>query len=869
MMEQVVATDFYKEKPTEWLVIMPDLPTSIEQRHRLAMAHVMEMLPRQKNGFWHLGGSEMFYESMGTDPSKLRGNLLTSSDVSKEEVWKALKADVYAKEGVWDIEKSEIIPFNSFFRGGLRESDLLAPYGSPNATQPPSKAMNRAKVTAVASFGPMHFLENLAIRKDGSMLISVLSHKQLCYISPSMDPSSKPVVLHNFDQNVMGIVETEPDIFYIATCNLLTDHLSFLYLLDIRSFTLESIPKPVQVLQFPERARALNGSACLSPHVILVANSIANLIWHVDLDPTGADCPDINGIKFAAKFEHLYYTTAVQRRFSRVHVDKDTLEAAGELELVAGGMMVDDFLINEEAEVAYVTTHRENTIQLGAWGQQPGDQGKVTYFTSNGGMKRALPDGIMGAGRVRNSEEIYLKQVPRVSAIKFVIATPTRIPETSAQGSAIQTFNSFSKSGVPRPVMVLPTIGVEADVPPRNSPNPIAKLKSKFASPLKSKARAPNDTLSRTTPPLTLSITCAVVGGIRGARLEKYIFKSFEFLQQILGLTGGNVQYYPGATFRQFDSPSGDAAVNNPWFELLGCRIRRGKSVNDLLQSVRHFEDDGNYLLSGPVFPMVWTEQVGHTWTNGATRRYWTVRKDGRIGRTVAGRGAEKHLQSVYKREYDRLHAQERLQRNCIETGTQTFVATGPWIERTRWLETYLGARQDILLGLAEMPNLYRSTEEYMTGEGSQDGEGDAISSWQDEQRIAALMPIIDGMLDRCEETVQHTSRAVLCWLRSTKPQSCYPKPFTLVALPQSKRKYRRIFKRFFALLFRAYPLIDTEQETCDGESSVEEDNDSTADGEDDGDDDAESSEGEDDGDDEDAEDAAYDDEGSGGEDAH
>jgi hypothetical protein len=39
------------------------------------------------------------------------------------------------------------------------------------------------------------------------------------------------------------------------------------------------------------------------------------------------------------------------------------------------------------------------------------------------------------------------------------------------------------------------------------------------------------------------------------------------------------------------------------------------------------------------------------TWTNGATRRYWTVRKDGRIIRPVAGRVAEEHLQSVYKRE--------------------------------------------------------------------------------------------------------------------------------------------------------------------------------------------------------------------------
>lgn len=95
------------------------------------------------------------------------------------------------------------------------------------------------------------------------------------------------------------------------------------------------------------------------------------------------------------------------------------------------------------------------------------------------------------------------------------------------------------------------------------------------------------------------------------------------------------------------------------------------------------------------------------TWTNGATRRYWTVRKDGRTIRPVVGRGAEEHLQSVYKREYARLQAQERLQSNYIDSGAQTFVATGPWMERTRWSETYRGARRDILLSLTIIPNLY------------------------------------------------------------------------------------------------------------------------------------------------------------------
>jgi hypothetical protein len=36
----------------------------------------------------------------------------------------------------------------------------------------------------------------------------------------------------------------------------------------------------------------------------------------------------------------------------------------------------------------------------GAWGRQVGDMGKVAYFTSNGGMKRLLPDGIIRSAKV-------------------------------------------------------------------------------------------------------------------------------------------------------------------------------------------------------------------------------------------------------------------------------------------------------------------------------------------------------------------------------------------------------------------------------------------------------------------------------------
>jgi hypothetical protein len=108
----------------------------------------------------------------------------------------------------------------------------------------------------------------------------------------------------------------------------------------------------------------------------------------------------------------------------RVRVDAATGEPADEPEFVAGGTMADDFCIDENAGVAYLTTHRENTIdrvplrpgQHGAqrdivagepftqqlvgpssvaWGRGPNDYGRVAYVTTDGGTTAPPPDGIV------------------------------------------------------------------------------------------------------------------------------------------------------------------------------------------------------------------------------------------------------------------------------------------------------------------------------------------------------------------------------------------------------------------------------------------------------------------------------------------
>ena len=80
-----------------------------------------------------------------------------------------------------------------------------------------------AKISTVASFPEHFFLENLAVRADGSILVTVLNHKQFWYVpAPDDGRPVTPALVHTFDFPATGIVETEPDVFYVSTAGQAT-----------------------------------------------------------------------------------------------------------------------------------------------------------------------------------------------------------------------------------------------------------------------------------------------------------------------------------------------------------------------------------------------------------------------------------------------------------------------------------------------------------------------------------------------------------------------------------------------------------------------------------------------------------------------
>ncbi|KAE8550154.1 hypothetical protein EYB25_006375 [Talaromyces marneffei] len=118
------------------------------------------------------------------------------------------------------------------------------------------------------------------------------------------------------------------------------------------------------------------------------------------------------------------------------------------------------------------------------------------------------------------------------------------------------------------------------------------------------------------------------------------------------------------------------------------------------------------------------------------------------------------------------------------------------------------------------MPLLYDSCQDHRLW--SSPGEADLVSPAADERVIWRIAYAVDSMLDRCEETMRHTGRPILCWLRTLQLSPCYPKPFIFLARSASTSRYRRIWKRFMVFLFRCFRLdAETFASDCSASSSL------------------------------------------------
>ncbi|KAL1849082.1 hypothetical protein Plec18167_006860 [Paecilomyces lecythidis] len=100
----------------EFLCIVPDKPGVGAKRIEIRPSHLTGLKPLLESGSVVAGGA-MFEEhpAEGQTPN-FKGSMIIAVANSAAEVKEIISNDIYAKEGVWDVENAQIIPFKSAVR---------------------------------------------------------------------------------------------------------------------------------------------------------------------------------------------------------------------------------------------------------------------------------------------------------------------------------------------------------------------------------------------------------------------------------------------------------------------------------------------------------------------------------------------------------------------------------------------------------------------------------------------------------------------------------------------------------------------------------------------------------------------------------
>ncbi|KAI9041934.1 uncharacterized protein KD926_006271 [Aspergillus affinis] len=228
--------------------------------------------------------------------------------------------------------------------------------------------LNSRNLREVYQFPNGTWVENIAVRANGNLLVTLVNVPEVWEIIPSTQlRGSEARLVHHFTDETMatGISELSPDLFAVITPNSI-------WRVNLNEGREESPVRLATLL-----AGSLNGMATLDHEAgrVAISDSEAGLVWGLDTrtgnssvilrDKTMAantkEGPllGINGLKVHGGY--VYYVNTPERIFCRIPINTTTGHALGPHEVIARGVLADDFAISPEG-VAYLAGLRDNIV---------------------------------------------------------------------------------------------------------------------------------------------------------------------------------------------------------------------------------------------------------------------------------------------------------------------------------------------------------------------------------------------------------------------------------------------------------------------------------------------------------------------------
>lgn len=255
---------------------------------------------------------------------------------------------------------------------------------------------SNASVQTVYEFPDSTYVENIAVRSNGQLLVNLLTAPELWLVDPATP--GEAILVHEFAGTtaLCGIAEYEPDVFAVIAGNVslatgdgIVGSWS-IYSIDLAGANITSnssviaTPPTVSKIADVPAAELLNGMAVLSSDEkqLLIAGDVkTGTIYSVDIE-TGDYAVAINNTYTATAVEYglgtsgtdgvqilddvLYFTNIAQGYLYRVALNVTDGTPAGEFETVAEIMTSndqwDDFTFDKDGNV-YMTAGGANTIE--------------------------------------------------------------------------------------------------------------------------------------------------------------------------------------------------------------------------------------------------------------------------------------------------------------------------------------------------------------------------------------------------------------------------------------------------------------------------------------------------------------------------
>ena len=227
------------------------------------------------------------------------------------------------------------------------------------------------------------FVENIAVRPDGSLLTSLIIPSPDLYLIQPSSTKPNPQLVHRFENStsVLGITEISSDTFIVAVTTLAggpgqaAPGSSSLWRVSFSkpksSRAKVSLFTKIPTVQTP------NGLVTLNKHQILLADSAQGVVFAIDLDTGTSNIAitdplfvnngrpiSVNGLKILGRI--LYFTNTAQNILGKVPINLKTSAARGPASVVVDALApakgYGDFALAETG-IAYATNAAGNFVE--------------------------------------------------------------------------------------------------------------------------------------------------------------------------------------------------------------------------------------------------------------------------------------------------------------------------------------------------------------------------------------------------------------------------------------------------------------------------------------------------------------------------